>query len=249
MTTPNLHVPAIEASGARVKYGSVAAIDDVSFSFPRGALVGLVGPNGGGKSTLLRALVGLVGLESGAVRVIGKSPLEARRSVGYVPQSENVNWHFPVTVRQVVMMGRSAKKNLFGFATRRDRKAVDAALERVQLWGRRNDPIHELSGGQRQRAFVARALAVNAEVLLLDEAFSGVDVASQNELVKVLRDICTEGRTVMLSTHDLTNLARSFDQVLCLNCHVCACGPPNKTFTPAVLEELYGAHGIAFANH
>ncbi len=240
--------PALEAKGARVIYGELRAIDNVTFSFPRGSMVGLVGPNGGGKSTLMDALVGLVELDRGEVSVMGRPPSEARGRIGYVPQSENVNWRFPITVWQVVMMGQTARKKLFGFPSQKDKEAVSDALKRVGLLERSNDPIYELSGGQRQRAFVARALAQNADVLLLDEAFSGVDVASQNELVEVLREVCTEGCTVMMSTHDLTNLADRFDHVLCLNGHVCACGPPEEAFTPAVLEELYGDHGVLFKN-
>ena len=241
--------PALEAENVQVKYGDVQAIEGVSFSFPQGSLIGLVGPNGGGKSTLLRTLVGLVKPSAGKVRIMGQTPIKARGKIGYVPQSENINWRFPVTVWQVVMLGKQAKRSLFGLTSHADKESVNSALEYVKLLDRKDDLIFDLSGGQRQRAFVARALAQNAEVLLLDEAFSGVDVASQNELVQVLRDICTRGRSVMMSTHDLTNIARRFDQVLCLNGHVCACGPPAEAFTPAVLEELYGAHGVTFADN
>ncbi len=237
---------AVKAHKVRVMFDSNIALDDVTFSVPAGSLVGLVGPNGAGKSTLLKTLVGIVPLDAGKVSVLGKSPARARGSVGYVPQSEAVNWHFPVTVKDVVTMGRTPKRGLLGFRSRGDRERVRAALERVDLWDRRDSMIRELSGGQRQRAFVARTLAQEADVLLLDEAFSGVDVGSQEELVNIVRTMCIEGRTVILSTHDLTNLARTFDKVICLNCHVCAFGAPEDVFTPEVLEELYGAHGVGY---
>ena len=238
--------PAITATDVRVVFGSDVALDNVTFSLPQGSLVGLVGPNGAGKSTLLKALVGIAPLASGEVTVLGKSPVEARGSVGYVPQAEAVNWHFPVTVHDVVTMGRTPQMPRLQFGSGRDRDRVRTALERVDLWDRRDSMVRELSGGQRQRAFVARALAQEAELLLLDEAFSGVDVGSQEELVEIVRTMCIEGRTVVLSTHDLTNLARTFDKVVCLNRHVCAFGAPEEAFTPEVLEELYGAHGAGY---
>ncbi len=242
----SLSRPAVAADKARVVFDSDVALDNVTFSVPAGSLVGLVGPNGAGKSTLLKTLVGIVPLDAGEVSVLGKSPMSARGSVGYVPQSEAVNWHFPVTVNDVVMMGRTPKRTRLGFGSGGDREKVRVALERVELWDRRDSMIRELSGGQRQRAFVARALAQEADVLLLDEAFSGVDVGSQEELVNIIRTMCLEGRTVILSTHDLTNLARTFDKVICLNCHVCAFGAPEDVFTPEVLKELYGAHGVGY---
>ena len=124
---------------------------------------------------------------------------------------------------------------------------VEATINQVSLWDKRNEAIHHLSGGERQRVFVARALAQEADIFLLDEAFSGVDVGSQEGLVGVLRSLSDEGKTVVIATHDLTNLALRFDRVLCINHHVCAWGPPQTAFTPAVLEELYGSHGVVFA--
>ncbi len=223
-------------------------LNDVTFSVPKGSLVGIVGPNGAGKSTLLKALVGLIKLDSGEVEVLGKTPYDSRRSVSYIPQAETVNWDFPVTAGEVVMMGRTARIGPFRFPSREDRERAREALNRVGLEHREHDLLRELSGGQRQRAFVARALAQNAELLLLDESFSGVDVASQHELVDVLRTMCSEGKTVLMTTHDLNNLARTLDRVVCLNCHVCAYGTPEEAFKPETLSELYGAHQESFIN-
>jgi ABC-type Mn2+/Zn2+ transport system ATPase subunit len=166
--------------------------------------------------------------------------------LAYVPQRERVNWRFPLSVGEVVMLGRSQRIGLFRRPGLRDRKAVENSLRRVGLWDQRSALVAELSGGQRQRVFVARALAQEAEIILLDEAFSGVDVGSQEGLVSVLRELRDEGKVVLIATHDLTNLAQRFDEVLCLNHHVCAFGPPETAFTAEVLEELYGAHGVEF---
>lgn len=234
--------PAVDAYNTSVTYGENTVLNDVTFSVPSGAFVGIVGPNGAGKSTLLKTLVGILRPTSGSVHVYGLNPARTRGLVGYVPQSENVNWSFPVTVWDVVMMGRTPGLGAFRFESRDDKHAVTDALHRVGLLHRKDELIRSLSGGQRQRVFVARALAQDARVLVLDEAFSGVDVTSQYELISVLRHLCEEGQTILLTTHDLANLARNLDLVLCLNCHLCAWGPPDEVFTHAVLEELYGPH-------
>ncbi len=230
--------PAIEADNICVKYGSFYAIENASFSFSQGSLIGLVGPNGGGKSTLLRALVGLMDLASGTVRVIGKSPLKVRHRVGYVPQSDSFNWRFPVTAWNVVMMGR--RQRFLSLYSKTDKNIVEHSLERVGLIDKRNSHIYNLSGGQRQRVFIARALAQNADVFLFDEAFSGVDIAAQQSLLNILESICAEGRTVMISTHDLKSISHKFNQVLCINCQVCSYGTPDVAFNLDTLRRLYG---------
>ncbi len=239
---------AVSSHGAAVKFGANTVLDDVSFEVPTGTLVGVVGPNGAGKSTLLQALVGIQDLDAGSVLINGNPPHKARGDVSYIPQAESVNWDFPVSVRDVVMMGCTPRIGAFRFPSRRHRDLVDASLERVGLTDRSGDPLVELSGGQRERVFVARALAQRANVLLLDEAFSGVDVASQEGLLDVLRELCDEGRTVMMTTHDLAKLEDNVDLLLCLNCHVCAFGRPSEALTPEVYRELYEAHGAPFTN-
>ena len=241
--------PAIWVENVVVELGDVRVLEEVTFSVNPGALVGVVGPNGGGKTTLFNVIVGLVQPIEGNVRIYQRPPKQARGVVAYVPQREKVNWRFPLTVWDVVMLGRDRKIGWLHRPGHRDREMVRLCLERVDMLERHSDLINELSGGERQRVFVARALAQEADILLLDEAFSGVDVGSQEGLVGVLRGLRDEGKTILMATHDLTNLARRFDDVLCLNRHVCAWGPPEKAFTPAVLEELYGAHGVTFASH
>jgi ABC-type Mn2+/Zn2+ transport system ATPase subunit len=229
--------------GVTVEVGGRLALSDITFDVYAGTLMGVVGPNGAGKSTLFNAIAGVLPVRQGKVTLYRGEQKGA--ALAYVPQRESVNWRLPVTVMDVVMMGRCCRLGWFQRPGRRDREIVKACLGRVGLWDHRSALMTELSGGQRQRVFVGRALAQEASVLLLDEAFSGVDIAAQEALVGVLRTLRDEGRIVLLATHDLTNLAGRFDQVLCLNRHVCACGPPGQVFTSEVMEQLYGAHGFA----
>ncbi len=245
MTTKVEPLSALDALNAHVTYRDNVALYNITFEVPPGSFVGVIGPNGAGKSTLLKTLVGIIRPTSGQVRIFGDDPAQNRGMVGYVPQSESVNWHLPVTAWDVVMMGRIPRIGAFRRASEEDRDAVRDALERVGMLQRSDDLIEVLSGGQRQRVFVARALAQNARVIMLDEAFSGVDIGSQYELVAVLKRLCEEGHTVVLSTHDLVNMIRNMDIVLCLNCHLCAWGPPDEAFTPEVMAELYGTHTVS----
>ena len=234
----------ITVENITVVRGGYTALADITFSVGGGTLMGVLGPNGAGKSSLFGAIAGTLPVTHGKVTLHG---LAAQRSgLAYVPQRDSINWGFPATVTDVVTMGRSWNVGWFRQPGRRDREVVRLCLERVNLWERRNALMTELSGGQRQRVFIARALAQEASVILLDEAFSGVDVGAQEGIVEVLRSLCDEGKIVLLATHDLTNLANRFDCVLCINCHLCACGPPDEVFTLDVLEELYGSHGIEF---
>jgi ABC-type Mn2+/Zn2+ transport system ATPase subunit len=223
-------------------------LDNVSFSVKSGTLVGIVGPNGAGKSTLLNVIAGLLPPTSGRVK-INKQNSPPYDSLAYVPQREQLNWHFPLTSNEVVMLGRTAKIKWPRRPNKRDRDIVRNSLERVGMWDHRSRLLSKLSGGQKQRVLVARALAQEANVILLDEAFEGIDVGAQEYLVGVLRELRDDGIVVLMATHDLTNLADRFDQVLCLNRHVCAFGPPSEAFTPKVLQELYGSHGMEFTQN
>ncbi len=243
----NSHSASMSLEDVTVELGGQKALNNVSFNVKAGTLMGVVGPNGAGKSTLFNAIAGLLPVRQGKVTL--HSVDQRRGALAYVPQRETVNWRFPVTVQDVVMMGRCCKLGWFRRPGRRDREFVRACLGRVGLWDHHAALMTELSGGQKQRVFVARALAQEASVLLLDEAFSGVDAGAQEDLIDVLRTLRDEGRIVLLATHDLTNLASRFDQVLCLNRHVCACGPPGRVFTSEVMEELYGSPGVQFATY
>ena len=234
----------ISVSNVSVFRGGHKALADITFSVGAGTLMGVLGPNGAGKSSLFGAIAGTLPVSEGKVTLHGLAAL--RSGLAYVPQRDSINWVFPATVVDVVMMGRGWNIGWLRQPAREDKEMVRYCLERVNLWEHRNDLVTELSGGQRQRVFIARALAQEATVILLDEAFSGVDVGAQEGIVEVLRSLRDEGKIVLLATHDLTNLARRFDSVLCINHHVCAYGPPDEAFTPEVLEELYGSHGIEF---
>ena len=239
---PSSQGASMSLHGVTVELGGHMALSNVTFDVDAGTLMGVVGPNGAGKSTLFNAIAGLLPVRQGKVTLNRVD--RGSGSLAYVPQRESVNWRFPVTVMDVVMMGRCCRRGWFRRPGKKDRELVNVCLGRVGLWDHRSALMTELSGGQKQRVFVARALAQEASVLLLDEAFSGVDVGAQEGLVEVLRTLRDEGRIVLLATHDLTNLAGRFDQVLCLNRHVCACGPPDQVFTSQVMEDLYGAPGM-----
>ncbi len=238
--------PAITVTDVTVEREGFRALFNVNFHIGPGNLVGVVGPNGAGKSTLFDAIVGVLPLARGTVEIAGID--DRPGGIAYVPQRNFINIRFPATVHDVVLMGRYCHVGLFRGVSRKDKEIVRACLERVGLWERRNALIEENSGGQRQRVFIARALAQEASIVLLDEAFSGVDVGAQEGIIQVLQTMRDEGKIVMLATHDLTNLADRFDQIICINRHICAYGPPAQAFTPEVLEELYGSHGLALAH-
>ena len=235
--------PSLSAEELTVDRGGVRVLDKVSFTAGPGCLMGVVGPNGAGKSTLFNVIVSQLPATAGRVLVHGKSTAETRGLVAYVPQQERMNWRLPLSAWDVAMQGRARRIGWFRRPGRADRTAVEDALRQVGMWERRNSLVGELSGGQRQRVFVARALAQGADILLLDEAFSGVDIPSQEVMVALLRELRDQGRTILLSSHDVNHLAHYCDECLCLNCHVCACGTPGEVLTPEVLTELYGPFG------
>ncbi len=244
-----LAIPAIQVENLTVEFNGSLALDDVSFEAGPGTLVSVVGPNGSGKSTLMRALVGLVPPTSGSIRINGLSPMKARGQIAYVPQREHVNWRFPIAAYDVVMQGRTRSIGLFKLPGRTDREIVQQSLERVHMQDRASALVHELSGGQRQRVFVARGLAQEASIILLDEAMSGVDATSQETLFQVFGELRDEGKTIAVATHDLAELADRYDTCLCLNCRMCGYGPVESTLTPAVLEQMYGASPSHIHHH
>ena len=236
-------IPPLAAEDVSVELGGVKILDSVSFNAGPGCLMGVVGPNGAGKSTLFNVITALQPVTSGRVLIHGKTMQESRGVVAYVPQFERVNSRIPVSAWDVVMQGRVRHAGWFRRLGRADRAAAEDALNRVGMWDRRKSLIYELSGGQRQRVFVARALAQGADILLLDEAFSGVDLASQTALMDVLLELRDDGRTIVMSSHDVNYMAHYCDECLCLNCSVCACGPPREVLNADVMMQLYGPFG------
>ena len=248
--TATTAIPPLAAEGVTVDFSGVKILDNVTFSAGPGCIMGVVGPNGAGKSTLFNVITALQPATSGRVLIHGKSMSNSRGVVAYVPQYERVNSRIPVSAWDVVMQGRVRRIGWFRRPGRADRAAAEDALNRVGMWERRKSLIYELSGGQRQRVFVARALAQGADILLLDEAFSGVDIASQTSLMAVLMDLRDEGRTIMMSSHDINHMSHYCDECLCLNCNVCACGPPREVLNEEVMTQLYGPFGaVPFHGH
>lgn len=229
---------AVRAEGVTVAYDARPVLRSVSFTVLRGALVGVIGPNGAGKSTLLKCMLGLIKPDYGQVTVFGQPASESRCSVAYVPQTEAVDWDFPVTVRDVVLMGR-ALRGVLGWPGRRDRERAAEALEQVGMTRFADRHIRQLSGGQQRRVFLARALCQEAELLLLDEPFAGVDAASEQAIFALIDDIRRLGKTVLVVNHDLSILDR-FDQVLMLNQRIIAQGPPAEVVNDANLSATYG---------
>jgi manganese transport system ATP-binding protein len=233
---------AIRARGLRVRYGATVALDGVDLEVAAGVVHGLVGMNGSGKSTLFKALMGLVRVDAGDIDLLGGTSADARRAgrVAYAPQSEDVDWAFPVSVADVVLMGRYGRMGWRRRARAADHAAVDAALERVELTDLRHRQIGALSGGQRKRAFVARGLAQGADVLFLDEPFAGVDSRSEATITALLRALAAEGRTIVVSTHDLVAVPALCDAVSLINRRVIATGPPAEVLVPSLLAQAFG---------
>jgi manganese/iron transport system ATP-binding protein len=203
--------------------------------------VAVVGPNGAGKSTLFKAISGIIKPTSGQISIFGQPP-GGHICIAYVPQRSQIDWSFPVTVADVVMMGRSGKIGLFRWPSKKDWEIVYDALEQVSMRELSTRQIGELSGGQQQRVFLARALAQEAELLLLDEPFTGLDAPSQQAILHILDIVRARGVTALVSTHDLDLAARNFDKMMLLNRRVIAYGPPDQVFVTEKLIEAYGGH-------
>ena len=239
----------IVSDGCCVQLGNTQALDDVTFSITKGKKVAVVGPNGGGKSTLFNALAGLVPVVNGSLKINGLSPQDAKGSISYVPQRDLINRNFPLSVKQVVEMGLVSKNSLNLFSRKQINLKIKEALENVGLSEKINESINNLSGGQFQRVLIARGLAQDADILLLDEAFSAVDVGAQEDIMSLISDINLDGKTILVATHDINNLEEKFDEVLCLNRHCCAYGDPSEVLTEDVIKEMYGSHYEMFKNH
>jgi manganese/iron transport system ATP-binding protein len=233
----------IAAEGVTVTYRSgVTALTDASFAIPRGTITALVGVNGAGKSTLFKAIMGFLPLARGKIRLLGLPVREALRQnlVAYVPQAEEVDWTFPVLVEDVVMMGRYGRMGLLRRASPADRAKVDEALGRLGLTDLRHRQIGELSGGQKKRVFLARALAQESRIILLDEPFTGVDVTTEEQIVALLRTLRDEGHVMLVSTHNLGSVPDFCDRTILVKGTVLAHGPTETVFTRDNLERAFG---------
>ena len=234
--------PIISVSDLAVRYGAVQALSDVSLELLPGRIVGVIGMNGSGKSTLFASIMGTVKLTSGTIRLFGEDPARARRAnrVSYVPQSEKVDWDFPIPVSDVVMTGRYGRLGLTRRPHQVDRDAVARAIDRVGLTEYAGRQIGELSGGQRKRVFVARGIAQEASLMLLDEPFAGVDKGSEHTIIELLRALAAEGRGILISTHDLAGVPELCDEVVLLKNRVLFHGPPAEALSAERLAMAFG---------
>ncbi len=239
--------PIVELRNISVGYQGESVLRDVNLVIQPGQFVGLVGPSGSGKTSLLRAILGAVDIYKGELFVNGLQVSRRNRApVGYVPQLETVDWNFPVTVAEVVLMGRAMESGPWPWARKRDREQMHSILERLGIAHLADRHIRNLSGGQQQRAFLARALIRSPRLLLLDEPTSGVDLRTRDDILHLLADLNAEGVTVIMATHELNAVATHLPYIVCINGRIIAQGPPDLIFTPEILGRTYGAQILVF---
>lgn len=235
-----MNPPALEFHDLTVSYDRKPVLFGVDASIPRQSLCGIIGPNGAGKSTLIKAVMGLLPVQGGWTQVFGGPLDKCRDRVAYVPQRSSVDWDFPVNVMDVVLMGRYGRLGLFRRPRAADRAIAAEALEKVQMSAFATRQISQLSGGQQQRVFLARALAQEADLYLMDEPFTGVDAATESAIVTLLQDIKARGGTIVAVHHDLTTAPSYFDRLLLLNMRLIAAGTTEEVFKPELLQKTYG---------
>lgn len=233
--------PTLEINHLSVRYDSVIALEDISLRLVAGERIAVIGPNGAGKSTLFKVIAGVLPASSGEVKIYGQGP-GGHICIAYVPQRSQVDWDFPVNVADVVMMGRIGKLGLLRYPKAKDWAYVRQCLQVVKLDHLAERQIGELSGGQQQRMFIARALAQEAELMLMDEPFTGLDARSQEDILAILDELQRRGVTVMASTHDLDLASHHFDRVVLLNRRVLGVGGPDEVFSAERLIQAYGGH-------
>jgi manganese/zinc/iron transport system ATP- binding protein len=240
----SVKTPALEVRRLTVSYAAHPVLWDVDATFPKGALSAIVGPNGAGKSTLLKAALGLVPSDAGQSFIEGAPAGKTLDKVAFVPQASAVDWDFPITVREVVEMGRYRERGWFRRLRSEDHDVVRRCLEHVGMTSYARRQIGQLSGGQRQRVFLARALAQAAPVVMMDEPFAGVDARTEGILIELLQELRDAGRSVIVVHHDLQTVRRSFDWALLLNVRAVACGPVKKILTRDHIRRTYGVHDL-----
>jgi manganese/zinc/iron transport system ATP- binding protein len=232
--------PAIEIHDLTVSYDRKPVLWGVDLNVPKGAIAGIIGPNGAGKSTLIKATMGLIPASAGYCKIFDQNLDDVRKKVSYVPQRESVDWDFPASVFDVVLMGRYASLGLMKGLKKADREAAMFALKQVGMDGFKDRQISQLSGGQQQRVFLARALAQDAEIYFMDEPFAGVDAATEKAIIQILKKLASEGKTIVVVHHDLQSVTTYFDWIIMLNLRLVASGPTASVFNQEMLEETYG---------
>jgi len=237
---PRHDKPALEIHDLTVSYHKKPVLWGIDLAVEEGQLVGVIGPNGAGKSTLIKSIMGLLPLSSGWVKAYGE-PIEKQRGlVGYVPQRETVDWEFPVTAFDVVLMGRYGHVGWLRRPSADDKRIARECMDKVGVGSLAGRQISNLSGGQQQRVFLARALAMESRIYLMDEPFAGVDAATESAIIALLKELRSEGKTCLVVHHDLQTAAEYFDSMILLNMHLVAHGPTSDVFTPELLQRTYG---------
>jgi manganese/zinc/iron transport system ATP- binding protein len=238
-TLPQTQVP-IEIHDMTIAYHKKPVLWDVDLLVPEGKLVGIVGPNGAGKSTMIKAMMNLIPKASGWVKIYGRPYTEMRKTIGYVPQRESVDWDFPINALEVVLMGRYGHVGWIRRPKKADRELAMSALDKVGMSEFATRQISQLSGGQQQRVFLARALAQDAKIYLMDEPFAGVDAATERAIIDILVELRAKGKTILVVHHDLQTVSQYFDWLIMLNMRVVAAGPTEQVFTDGNLQKTYG---------
>ena len=230
----------IRIAGLSVSYDRKRVLSNIYAEIPGGSVVGVIGPNGAGKSTLFKALLGLIDVNAGKVEIFGKSVEEGRQFIAYIPQRDDVDWQFPATVIDIVLMGRYPRKHWYQRLDKHDHTIAREALKALGIMELERRQIGELSGGQQQRVFIARALCQGADIFLLDEPFVGVDITTEQKIISILKQLAAEGKTMLVVHHDLTSVEQYFNQVIMLNQRLVAFGSTASTFTKENIASAYG---------
>jgi manganese/zinc/iron transport system ATP- binding protein len=238
--SPDNEQPLLITQHLSVSYAQKPVLWDINLELPQGKVIGIVGPNGAGKSTLLKSMMGLIPIDSGSVKIFGKSLQEVRKQVSYVPQRTSVDWDYPASVFDVVLMGRYAHLGLFKRPRQADREIALYALKQVEMEHLAQRQIGQLSGGQQQRVFIARALAQEADLYFMDEPFVGVDMATEKSIITLLRQLAAQGKSIIMVHHDLQTAPQYFDWMVLLNMRLVGAGPVQEMFQPELLQATYG---------
>lgn len=230
---------AVEVSNLSVSYYGNQVVKNVSFSFETGSLIGIIGPNGAGKSTLMKAILNLIPKDHGKIQFSNQSLKNVQKNIAYVPQRNNIDWDFPILVRDVVLLGTFPKLGLFKRPSKKEKELAAQCLDKVGMSAYSNRQIAELSGGQQQRVFLARALAQNADLFFLDEPFVGIDVASEQVIIRILKDLRDAGKTIFVVHHDLSKVETFFDDLILMNKELFGAGPVGAVFQKENIEKCY----------
>lgn len=230
---------AITVNQLQVSYYGKTAVKNVSFHIEQGNLIGVIGPNGAGKSTLMKAILNLIPIDKGEISFDGKSIKEVRKTIAYVPQRNNIDWDFPITVRDTVMLGTYPNLGVFHRPGKKEKKWAIECLKQVGMESFSKAQIGELSGGQQQRVFLARALAQKANYFFLDEPFVGIDISSEQTIIKILKQLKDEGKTVFVVHHDLSKVEEYFNELILINQELIESGPVESVFKPELMKQAY----------